>query len=59
VRTGLEDTIYLPNGSRAASNGELVKALVVAAREAGRALASTEEARLALNLSPQVKETRP
>jgi 3-keto-5-aminohexanoate cleavage enzyme len=59
LRTGLEDTIYLPNGSRAASNGELVKSLVASAREAGRAIASMEEARLALNLSPQVKKTRP
>ena len=28
LRTGLEDTIYLPDGSRAASNGDLVSALV-------------------------------
>ncbi len=51
LRTGLEDTIHLPDGSRAASNGELVKALVAVARETGRAVASPEEARLALNLS--------
>jgi 3-keto-5-aminohexanoate cleavage enzyme len=59
LRTGLEDTIYLPDGSRAASNGELVEALAAVAREAGRAIASPEEARLALNLSPKVKETGP
>ena len=53
LRTGLEDTIYLPDGSRAASNGDLVKALVAIAREAGRAIASPEEARVALELSPQ------
>ncbi|WP_422318060.1 3-keto-5-aminohexanoate cleavage protein [Roseiarcus sp.] len=41
----------MPDGSRAASNGELVKALVAVARETGRAVASPEEARLALNLS--------
>jgi 3-keto-5-aminohexanoate cleavage enzyme len=51
LRTGLEDTIHLPDGSRAASNGELVETLVALARSAGRAIASPEEARLALNLS--------
>ena len=59
LRTGLEDTIHLPDGSRAASNGELVKALIAVAREAGRAIASPQEARLALNLSPHVKEIGP
>ena len=53
LRTGLEDTIYLPDGARAASNGELVKALVALARDAGRAIASPDEARHALVLSPQ------
>ncbi len=53
LRTGLEDTIYLPDGARAASNGELVKALVALARDAGRAIASPDEARHALGLSPQ------
>src|SRR5271166_6516619 len=41
LRTGLEDTIHLPDGSRAASNGDLVKALVALAREAGRTIASS------------------
>jgi uncharacterized protein (DUF849 family) len=59
LRTGLEDTIHLPDGSRAASNGELVAALVAAARAAGRAVASPQEARAALDLSPQPKEARP
>jgi 3-keto-5-aminohexanoate cleavage enzyme len=48
LRTGLEDTIYLPDGARAASNGDLVRALARIAREAGRELASPEEARAAL-----------
>ncbi len=52
LRTGLEDTIHLPDGARAASNGELVKALVAIAREAGRAVASPEEARRALGVVP-------
>jgi 3-keto-5-aminohexanoate cleavage enzyme len=57
LRTGLEDTIYLPDGSRAASNGELVAALVAHAREAGREIATPAEARAALGISP-TKETR-
>ncbi|RBP02881.1 uncharacterized protein (DUF849 family) [Roseiarcus fermentans] len=51
LRTGLEDTIYLPDGSRAASNGDLIAALVFAARGAGRDIASPEEARAALGLA--------
>ena len=54
LRTGLEDTIYLPDGSRAASNGELVAALVACAGEAGRPIASPAEARAALGLKPPV-----
>jgi 3-keto-5-aminohexanoate cleavage enzyme len=52
LRTGLEDTIYLPDGSRARSNGELIAALVAAARAAGRSIASPPEARAALGLAP-------
>ncbi|KMO40431.1 hypothetical protein VQ02_08005 [Methylobacterium variabile] len=51
LRTGLEDTFYLPDGSRADSNGALVRALARTAREAGRAIASPEEARAALGLA--------
>lgn len=50
LRTGLEDTIYLPDGTRAASNGDLVGALVRTARAAGRDIATPDEARAALNL---------
>ena len=45
LRTGLEDTFYLPSGERATSNGQLVEALVAVAREAGREIASPEETR--------------
>ena len=45
VRTGLEDTLYLPNGERANDNGRLVEALVKIAREVGREPASPAEAR--------------
>lgn len=51
LRTGLEDTFYLPDGSKAASNGELIEALADAAREVGREPASVEEARTMLGLS--------
>lgn len=52
LRTGLEDTFYLPNGERAQHNGELVDAMVTCAREAGREVASPAEARAALGLAP-------
>lgn len=45
LRTGLEDTFYLPDGGRARSNGELIDALVAAARRVGREIASPAEAR--------------
>jgi 3-keto-5-aminohexanoate cleavage enzyme len=45
VRTGLEDTFYLPSGERASSNGPLVEALVKMVREAGREPANFAEAR--------------
>lgn len=46
LRTGLEDTFYLPDGARARGNGDLVAALAKLAREAGREVASADEARL-------------
>jgi len=45
VRTGLEDTFYLPDGKRAESSGELVAELVKIVRETGREPASCDEAR--------------
>ena len=50
LRTGLEDTIYLPDGRREGSNGELIAALVATARGAGRSIASPDEARIAMGL---------
>lgn len=50
VRTGLEDTFYLPNGERANDNGQLVEALVKIAREVGREPASPGEARQMLGV---------
>ena len=51
LRTGLEDTFYLPDGSRAPGNGALIEALAACARKAGREVASPAEARAALGLS--------
>ncbi len=50
VRTGLEDTFYLPGGEKAVDNGQLVDALVKIVREVGREIASAAEAREILGL---------
>ncbi len=50
LRTGLEDTFYLPNGERAKGNGELITALAACAARAGRSIASPQEARALLGL---------
>lgn len=50
LRTGLEDTFYLPDGSKATSNGQLIEALVKVARDAGREIANPDEARRILGL---------
>ena len=50
LRTGLEDTFYLPDGSRASGNGALIEALARCARNAGRDIASPAEARTRLGL---------
>ena len=53
LRTGLEDTFYLPSGDKATSNGQLVEAIVACARKAGREIASPSEARQLLGLAPR------
>ena len=50
VRTGLEDTFYLPDGSRASNNGALVRALVSIVREAGREPTTAAETRALLGV---------
>jgi uncharacterized protein (DUF849 family) len=45
LRTGVEDTFYLPDGTKTDSNGRLIEALVKIAREAGRDIATPEQAR--------------
>jgi uncharacterized protein (DUF849 family) len=51
LRTGLEDTFYLPGGERAAGNGALIEALARCARDAGREVATPAEARARLGLA--------
>lgn len=50
LRTGVEDTFYLPNGEKTSGNGQLIEALVGIARECGREIASPDEARAAFGI---------
>jgi 3-keto-5-aminohexanoate cleavage enzyme len=45
VRVGLEDNFYLPDGEMARSNGDLVARARRMAEDAGRRVATVEEAR--------------
>ena len=51
LRTGVEDTFFLPNGERTSGNGPLIEALAQCARNAGREVASPSEARDILGLT--------
>jgi 3-keto-5-aminohexanoate cleavage enzyme len=50
VRAGLEDNIYLPNGTMARSNGELIETAARIVRDVGRKVATVDEAREILSL---------
>lgn len=50
LRTGLEDSFYLPSGERAPGNGAMIAALAACAERAGRSVASPDEARALLGL---------
>jgi uncharacterized protein (DUF849 family) len=50
IRTGLEDHLYLPNGTMAKSNGEMVEVAARMTRDVGREPATVEEARQMLHL---------
>jgi uncharacterized protein (DUF849 family) len=50
LRTGLEDTFYLPDGAKATSNGQLIEAMAKVAVAAGRTVATPTEAREILGL---------
>ena len=54
VRVGLEDNLWMPDGSPA-SNPRLVEKVVAIAREVGRDIAGPEEARTILSLNPEYK----
>jgi uncharacterized protein (DUF849 family) len=51
LRTGLEDTFYLPDGERAPGNGALIEALARCARNAGRDISTPAETRAMLGLA--------
>ena len=51
LRTGLEDTFYLPDGTKVGFNGTLVEMLARYAREAGRTVADPAEARSLMGLA--------
>ena len=53
VRVGFEDNLYLERGVLAKSNGELVAKVVRLAKELGRGIATSAEAREILNLKPR------
>ena len=55
VRVGLEDNLYMPDGSPA-SNPLLVEKVVRIAKEVGRPIATPEEARSILSLNPAYKD---
>jgi len=50
VRTGLEDTFYLPSGEKTDSNGALVESLAALVREVGLEVAGPAEARRILGV---------
>lgn len=51
LRTGLEDTFYLASGEKVSSNGTLIEALAALARNAGRNVATPQEARALLGIA--------
>lgn len=55
VRVGIEDNLYMPDGSLA-SNPLLVEKIVRIAREVGREIATPDEARSILSLNPDRKD---
>jgi uncharacterized protein (DUF849 family) len=52
LRSGVEDTFYLPDGTKTDSNGKLIEALVQIAREVGRPIATAAQAREILGVLP-------
>jgi uncharacterized protein (DUF849 family) len=52
VRVGLEDNFYLPDGTMAASNGDLIAKAAQMVADTGRRVATIAEARDRLGLAP-------
>jgi 3-keto-5-aminohexanoate cleavage enzyme len=52
MRSGLEDTFYLPCGERPRGNGDLIESIAQCVRRTGRDIASPAEARALLGLRP-------
>lgn len=59
VRVGFEDNIYYSKGVLAKSNAELVERIVRIAKECGREVATPDEAREILSISPQPPAASP
>jgi len=55
VRTGLEDTFYLPDGKRAKTNEELIATLVKTVKEVGREPCTVAETRAMLGMDENFK----
>lgn len=53
IRAGVEDNLYLPDGSMARSNGDLIAQARRMAEDVGRRPASVEEARRLLGVTPR------
>jgi uncharacterized protein (DUF849 family) len=54
IRVGLEDNFYLPDGTMARSNGELIAKARQMTEDLGRRPATVEEARALLGIAPRV-----
>jgi uncharacterized protein (DUF849 family) len=54
IRVGLEDNLYLPDGTMAASNGELIAKARRLTEDIGRRPATVQEARAMLNIPERV-----
>jgi uncharacterized protein (DUF849 family) len=53
VRVGLEDNFYLPDGTMAKSNGDLIEAAARLVQLSGRPVATPAEARAKLSLTAE------
>jgi len=53
IRVGLEDNFYMPDGSMAKSNGDLVEQAAKLVQLTGRSVANVDEARALLSLPPR------